>query len=89
MSYATSEKTVKCRKRHRCRVCDESFQIGETAIRRSGFDDCSGPWTIHMHPECEVLTREWAYEDWEIISPGEYKRPPRTVKLRNPVPSKI
>lgn len=74
----TSNSTVKTRKRHHCRVCGEGIAVGETCIRRTGFD-CDGPWTIHMHPECEALTKVWDSMDWESISPGECKRPSRII----------
>lgn len=51
----TTDDTVKTRKNHECRVCGEIAPAGETMIRRAGFDN-DGPWTIHMHPECERLT---------------------------------
>lgn len=70
----TTDDTVKTRKKHECRVCGEIIPAGETVVRRAGFD-CDGPWTIHMHPECERLTKDWDSMDWESIGPGELKRP--------------
>lgn len=70
----TTDETVKTRKKHQCRVCGQMILKGETVIRRAGFDS-DGPWTIHMHKECEALTKDWDSMDWENISPGESKRP--------------
>jgi hypothetical protein len=65
---------VKTRTWHECRVCGETIPTGATAIRRTGFN-CDGPWTIHMHEECEPLTNDWDPSDWEIIAPGDIERP--------------
>ena len=65
---------ITARKPHECRACGETIAAGNLCIRRSGFDTF-GPWTIHMHPECEPLTRDWDPTDWETYSPGEVKRP--------------
>ncbi|NDB77447.1 MAG: hypothetical protein EB141_17700 [Verrucomicrobia bacterium] len=72
----TTDDTVKTRKKHECRVCGEIIPAGEAVIRRAGFDS-DGPWAIHMHPECERLTKDWDSMDWESIGPGEVKRPNR------------
>lgn len=70
----TSDKIVKTRNKHECRVCGEIAPAGENMVRRSGFD-CDGPWTIHMHQECEKLTEDWDDGDWESICPGDVERP--------------
>lgn len=70
----TEDFTVKTRKAHCCRLCGEAINTGESCIRRAGFDG-DGPWTIHMHPECEVQTKDWDDGDWESAGIGEIKRP--------------
>jgi hypothetical protein len=73
-SMTTLDRISKTRKQQSCRVCGEVIAPLEIVVRRSGFDS-DGPWTIHMHPECEKLTQNWDSADWESISPGELKRP--------------
>lgn len=75
MNTVISDKLVKTRKRHRCRLCNEFIEIGEQAIARNGFESGEGPWTIHMHPECEPFSREWDCYDWEENEPGIIERP--------------
>lgn len=70
----TSNSVVKTRKRHECRGCGENIPAGETVVCRTGVDG-DGWWTIYMHPECEIITREWDSLDWECSAPGEFKRP--------------
>lgn len=62
------------RKPQVCRVCGEMIKAGAQVWRRTGFDS-DGPWTVHLHPECEQLTLKWELEDWEIYGPGDHKRP--------------
>lgn len=75
MSYALTYGTVKkTRKPHHCRYCGETIPTGSSCYRASGFT-LDGAWVIHMHHECEPMTREWDSADWEDIPPGSYERP--------------
>lgn len=84
MSVCTFDRAVKARKPHECRVCGETINPGETCQRRAGFDS-EGPGTIHMHLECLALTHDWSYDDWEVMLPGDEKRPKPPVPA-NPRP---
>lgn len=69
MSYCLSSKDgVKAHKLHRCCLCGERINAGDTQDVRSGVD-CWDMWTMHMHPECHafegspgVVDPDW-YED--------------------------
>lgn len=66
--------TIQPRKDHRCRYCNEVTPKGESCVVASGFD-CDGPYRVYFHSECYPMTKDWHQEDWETVSPGEYKRP--------------
>jgi len=64
----SSKNGVKARKPHRCCLCGERINVGDTQDRRTGISDGS-VWTMHMHPECHayeqrpgVVDPDW-YED--------------------------
>ena len=64
----SSKNGVKARKPHRCCLCGERINAGDTQDRRTGVSD-GRVWTMHMHPECHayeqrpgVVDPDW-YED--------------------------
>lgn len=73
MSWVTmsENKTCKARKKHRCDVCDEAINPGETQVTRSGVQEREGWYTMHMHPICEEYSRKWDSMQWECHSPGD------------------
>lgn len=75
MGYAHLEdKTVKARKPHRCYLCGEPIEAGETYVRRTSADD-DGIDRIAMHPECEKETQPWEWWEWEEFMMGDMPRP--------------
>lgn len=71
------DSTPKARKPYWCLVCGNGILVGEKYFSRTGTDtDYPGEInTFRMHLECEVLTRTWTIDDWEIHYPGDVKRP--------------
>ena len=75
MSWQSIEdKDVRARKPHTCWLCGEPIDVGAVYRRRSGITE-DGPSTMHMHPECEVETRDWDLYDWETCFQGDIVRP--------------
>ena len=67
MTYI-SQKLIKPRKPHPCRVCGTEISISEQCISYTGVDDVI--YTIYFHFECWDFTRDWDESDWETYSPG-------------------
>lgn len=68
--HCFGEKKMKARKSHQCILCCGQIPAGAEYVRREGVDD--GEFiTMKMHVECEALTRDWDYMDWETFSPGD------------------
>ena len=67
------QKTIVCRKQHRCAWCGEHIKIAETAIYRAyTFDGFQWDW---MHSECYQAMGETPHDDVdEGFLPGNYKR---------------
>ncbi len=64
----SSKNGVKARKPHRCCLCGERIEVGDTKDTRTGISD-GQVWTMQMHPECHayeqrtgVVDPDW-YED--------------------------
>lgn len=64
----------KARKSHRCFLCGEAIEVGETYVRRSGISD-DRPYSFAMHPECEAEAKRWDEMDWECFCEGDMPRP--------------
>ena len=67
-TFLNARNGTKARKPHRCCLCGERINVGDTQDRRTGISDGS-VWTMHMHPECHayeqtlgVVDPDW-YED--------------------------
>lgn len=69
-----SDTTPKAQKAYRCIICATRIEVGEVHVARRGIGDY-GPETTRMHTECEELTQEWKWDDWECHSPGDVERP--------------
>ena len=73
-----SDKVVKPRKPHRCRVCWDGIEAGEACHTYRGVESSEGFYTIYFHPECWEYSRDWEDQDWENcpggISRGEVQR---------------
>ena len=72
MSYATTERTPKARKEHRCDWCPEPIDVGEVHCYHSGVDN-EGFYSWRIHADCkQAIEREWDWvRSWEEISWGE------------------
>ncbi len=58
MSTWLKNKSVKCRKPHRCHWCGETVEKGELAQYQAGVTD-GDMWGIYFHPECyDALRRD-------------------------------
>jgi len=67
-TFLNARNGTKARKPHRCCLCGERINVGDTQDRRTGISYGS-VWTMHMHPECHayeqkpsVVDPDW-YED--------------------------
>lgn len=66
--------TVKARKRHRCYLCGQPIEPGETYVRHSAADyGKAHSWS--QHPECDAATIGWDEDDWEYFLSGSMERP--------------
>jgi len=68
------------RKKHRCRLCDQTIPPEAPRCRWETFDD--GPRTYHAHPECYQVTLDdcWDDGDWENCHEGDIERPTQTTE---------
>lgn len=76
--YGAPAKTIKARRPHRCRVCDQRIAVGETCDTWTGLEPGTGWWTVWVHPECHEICKEWDDMDWECLFPGDTDRPKKT-----------
>lgn len=67
------------RKPHKCRLCGQRIEVGESCLRWSGLTPGEGYFTSHAHPECyaETVKYKWDSGDWECSLPGDMERPSR------------
>ena len=56
------EKVVKCRKTHKCAVCEQLIDIGEHALYESGFMD-GKPVSVYTCLEC---IEKWLEESGQV-----------------------
>ncbi len=61
----SSKNGIKARKPHDCCLCGERINAGDTQDTRTGVNE-DGPWTMHMHPECQAYEQHpgTVDEDW-------------------------
>jgi hypothetical protein len=75
MSWTHMSDTMpKARKPHRCYLCGEAIEIGESHVHRTGKRDghlCSD----RFHVECEAETRSWDDTSWTCMTFGDMERP--------------
>lgn len=70
-------KLCRPRKKHRCRLCAGSIEVGEPCCRWDWLVPGQGHGTSHAHPECYQVTLDgkWDEGDWECEQPGDIARP--------------
>lgn len=79
MSWSHVEDRIHvARKRHVCVLCGQHILPGTQYLTRFGYDD-DGPIRSCMHIDCEALTRDWDYMDWETHMTGDGEWPDHTV----------
>jgi len=66
---------VKTRKPHRCRLCGERIDVGESVHSWSSIEPGEGWMRGYAHPECYAETEDWDDDDWESAEPGDMERP--------------
>lgn len=64
MSVELTNKTVTCRKNHRCEWCGEWIEKGARAQYRSGVHD-GEMFSGHQHPECYAAMRSSDASDFD------------------------
>lgn len=75
-TYLSSKDGVKARKPHRCCLCGERINVGDTQDTRTGVGD-GVMWTMHMHPECHAYEKETGTVDpdwYEDVSEPAFER---------------
>lgn len=75
MSIELTNKTVTCRKAHRCEWCGEDIAKGDRAQYRSGVHE-GEMYHGHQHPECYSAMMRSEYDDFDDggFNPMEQKR---------------
>lgn len=74
MSGHVRDDRPRARKPHRCYLCGEFVEVGDTYVRRL-WSDGGKLSTTKMHVECEAETANWEDWDWEEFFPGDMPRP--------------
>lgn len=59
--------TPKARKEYRCYLCGLTIPQGIKHVKRVGADSGEGLVTVRMHEQCEMVTRDWHWDDWECM----------------------
>ncbi len=75
-SFLSSKNGTKARKPHRCALCGERIEKGDTQDTRTGVGD-GDVWTMHMHPECHSYEQKpgTVDPDWyENVSEPAFNR---------------
>lgn len=65
-----SDREIKVRKQHRCRVCDEAIPGGAICHEYRGVDSEDGFYTIYFHLDCWDYSRDWDDNTWDSSTPG-------------------
>ena len=76
MSYSyISDKVVKVRKPHQCRICGEIINKDEICVSYRGVEKDIGFYTIYFHHECfDYSNRYIKYDEWDYLTPGNITR---------------
>ena len=73
MSWQYLDQTEpKARKDYCCSLCALTIPKGTVHVKRVGISE--GEWVnMRMHPDCEVLTRDWDEMDWECHDEATFR----------------
>lgn len=72
--YYISDRVIKTRKQHQCRICGEIINKGEMCHNYKAVETGEGFYTLYFHHECfDYADKFIKYDEWDFL-PGTITR---------------